>query len=137
MGGLWRSNERELRPAAASVRHRTRSSGTAAPACYPKPEDTLLMRVRWTRTDGAARAISGYAKRGGRSRLPHILPYGGRAISRALLLEFSSRVSGQGRNRTADTRIFSPLLYQLSYLAQKLPASPPIAHKHRRAPDDL
>ena len=28
-------------------------------------------------------------------------------------------VGGQGRNRTADTRIFSPLLYQLSYLAQK------------------
>ena len=27
--------------------------------------------------------------------------------------------SGQGRNRTADTRIFSPLLYQLSYLAGK------------------
>ena len=25
--------------------------------------------------------------------------------------------SAQGRNRTADTRIFSPLLYQLSYLA--------------------
>ena len=25
--------------------------------------------------------------------------------------------SGQGRNRTADTRIFSPLLYHLSYLA--------------------
>ena len=24
---------------------------------------------------------------------------------------------GQGRSRTADTRIFSPLLYQLSYLA--------------------
>ena len=24
---------------------------------------------------------------------------------------------GQGRNRTADTRIFSPLLYQLSYQA--------------------
>src|SRR5215510_666940 len=28
-------------------------------------------------------------------------------------------VDGQGRNRTADTRIFSPLLYQLSYLAKK------------------
>ena len=28
------------------------------------------------------------------------------------------RGSGQGRNRTADTRIFSPLLYQLSYLAR-------------------
>jgi hypothetical protein len=26
-------------------------------------------------------------------------------------------VSGQGRNRTADTQIFSLLLYQLSYLA--------------------
>ena len=26
---------------------------------------------------------------------------------------------GQGRNRTADTGIFSPLLYQLSYLAMK------------------
>ena len=28
------------------------------------------------------------------------------------------KVDGQGRNRTADTRIFSPLLYQLSYLAK-------------------
>ena len=27
------------------------------------------------------------------------------------------RDGGQGQNRTADTRIFSPLLYQLSYLA--------------------
>ena len=27
------------------------------------------------------------------------------------------RSGGQGRNRTIDTRIFSPLLYQLSYLA--------------------
>lgn len=26
---------------------------------------------------------------------------------------------GQGRNRTTDTRIFSPLLYQLSYLAMQ------------------
>ena len=30
---------------------------------------------------------------------------------------FFSRTGGQGRNRTADTRIFNPLLYQLSYLA--------------------
>ena len=28
---------------------------------------------------------------------------------------------GQGQNRTADTRIFSPLLYRLSYLAKCLP----------------
>ena len=26
-------------------------------------------------------------------------------------------IGGQERDRTADTRIFSPLLYQLSYLA--------------------
>jgi hypothetical protein len=30
--------------------------------------------------------------------------------------EFLIKKSGQGRNRTADTRIFSPLLYRLSYL---------------------
>lgn len=32
------------------------------------------------------------------------------------LIEF---IGGQGRNRTADTGIFSPLLYQLSYLASR------------------
>ena len=31
------------------------------------------------------------------------------------------QTDGQGRNRTADTRIFSPLLYQLSYLAVLFP----------------
>ena len=30
---------------------------------------------------------------------------------------------GQGRNRTTDTRIFSPLLYQLSYLAVSEPTA--------------
>ena len=29
----------------------------------------------------------------------------------------SRTFGGQGRDRTGDTRIFSPLLYQLSYLA--------------------
>src|SRR4051794_11293511 len=47
----------------------------------------------------------------GRSQLPK-----GQAVDR-----LSDRAGwvfgGQGRNRTADTRIFSPLLYQLSYLA--------------------
>ena len=28
-------------------------------------------------------------------------------------------IGGQGRNRTADTRIFNPLLYRLSYLAAR------------------
>ena len=30
----------------------------------------------------------------------------------------TSMNGGQGRNRTTDTRIFNPLLYQLSYLAK-------------------
>ncbi len=34
--------------------------------------------------------------------------------------------SGQGRNRTADTTIFSRVLYQLSYLAKKTPG--PVRH---------
>ena len=33
-------------------------------------------------------------------------------------------IGGQGKNRTADTRIFSPLLYQLSYLAKAFQQSP-------------
>ncbi len=32
-------------------------------------------------------------------------------------LRYPSNESGSGRNRTADTRIFSPLLYRLSYRA--------------------
>jgi hypothetical protein len=32
---------------------------------------------------------------------------------------FVGKSGGQGRNRTTDTGIFSPLLYQLSYLAAK------------------
>jgi hypothetical protein len=35
-----------------------------------------------------------------------------------LLLEVA--VCGDGRNRTADTRIFSPLLYRLSYITVQL-----------------
>jgi hypothetical protein len=41
---------------------------------------------------------------------------------------------GQGRDRTADTRIFSPLLYQLSYLAaiadstERRKLAPPARH---------
>ena len=35
-------------------------------------------------------------------------------------LNFKEGGCGQGQNRTADTRIFSPLLYRLSYLARSL-----------------
>ena len=34
----------------------------------------------------------------------------------AFLDVFGGKYGAQGRNRTSDTRIFSPLLYQLSYL---------------------
>src|ERR1700686_3417695 len=44
-----------------------------------------------------------------------------RSVSQGL---FSYGVSGaQGRNRTTDTRIFSPLLYQLSYLGAQQPGT--------------
>ena len=33
---------------------------------------------------------------------------------------FLSKENAQSRNRTSDTRIFSPLLYQLSYLGIRL-----------------
>ena len=37
---------------------------------------------------------------------------------------YENHSNGQGQNRTADTRIFSPLLYRLSYLAK------PLSHNH-------
>ncbi len=37
-------------------------------------------------------------------------------ISQALAALGDQENGAQGRNRTADTRIFNPLLYQLSYL---------------------
>ena len=38
---------------------------------------------------------------------------------RLILKAFKQKNSAQSRNRTNDTRIFSPLLYQLSYLGTK------------------
>ena len=35
-------------------------------------------------------------------------------------MQAANLFGGQGRNRTTDTRIFNPLLYQLSYLAVSL-----------------
>ncbi len=36
-------------------------------------------------------------------------------VCRALSAAECEKMSGRGRDRTGDTRIFSPLLYQLSY----------------------
>ena len=35
------------------------------------------------------------------------------------VMQLTGLDGAQGRNRTADTRIFSPLLYRLSYLGQE------------------
>lgn len=42
--------------------------------------------------------------------------------------------SGQGGDRTPDTRIFSPVLYQLSYLSE---SSTPSVSRRRRQPGDV
>ncbi len=39
-----------------------------------------------------------------------------KASSRAVLVVVCNMKDAKGRNRTGDTRIFSPVLYQLSYL---------------------
>ena len=44
-----------------------------------------------------------------------------------------AKKSGQGQNRTADTRIFSPLLYRLSYLARSLEYSLKVGGSQDRA----
>ncbi len=46
--------------------------------------------------------------------------WGNAENSRANRERLVIRNGGQGRNRTTDTRIFSPLLYRLSYLANCL-----------------
>ena len=55
---------------------------------------------------------------------PRISTNGGHRMMTAVFVSpwpFSTSQNGQGRNRTDDTRIFSPLLYQLSYLASYYP----------------
>ena len=71
----------------------------------------------WTWTDtkrdfqgGASEAITS-TSRGGWANLGN--EKGPRGINQGAFLIHG----GQGRNRTVDTRIFNPLLYQLSYLA--------------------
>ena len=39
------------------------------------------------------------------------------SVDTARFLLIAGQSNGRGRNRTGDTRIFSPLLYQLSYLS--------------------
>ena len=54
------------------------------------------------------------------------------ARGEALVAYQGMRGSGQGQNRTADTRIFSPLLYRLSYLAKSEKYGPNYrARQHR------
>ena len=43
----------------------------------------------------------------------------------------------QGRNRTSDTRIFSPLLYRLSYLGTGRDAPTQVCTKQRRSSQEV
>jgi hypothetical protein len=49
--------------------------------------------------------------------LPFVPPIRGRLVGRA------ARLSGEGRNRTGDTTVFSRVLYRLSYLAEPTESS--------------
>ena len=62
---------------------------------------------RWMQLIGVFRGCKGWSAADG-----HM------ALKTLILLDFIWVLGGgQERDRTADTRIFSPLLYQLSYLA--------------------
>src|SRR4029077_11759881 len=60
---------------------------------------------------------------GGRGRLPVVRPMRRYSLNPgwAGAVGACCGVGGLGRNRTADTPIFSPLLYQLSYQAEAEP----------------
>src|SRR6185312_7292029 len=62
--------------------------------------------------------LNGVAKDVGRGPRRQKSPRTVAAPADASAPKLLSCFNGQGRNRTADTRIFSPLLYQLSYLAE-------------------
>ena len=47
-----------------------------------------------------------------------VLPLNYTRMKRYICLLKRETLTAQSRNRTSDTRIFSPLLYQLSYLGQ-------------------
>ncbi len=72
--------------------------------------------------DGAAKVAAFMTKRDktGQST-PCRRPQTGSETRAQCECENTLGANGQGRNRTADTRIFSPLLYQLSYLADRGP----------------
>lgn len=50
-------------------------------------------------------------------RVPRWTSIGRASLLSQQAIDLSMIIGAQGRNRTSDTRIFNPLLYQLSYLA--------------------
>jgi hypothetical protein len=93
-------------PSIRSRRHRHRAPGTASPPALPT-----------TRTVGPVPRAAGQHARQDSNLQPPVLETG------ALPIELRAYISGQGQNRTADTMIFSHVLYQLSYLASTLRAA--------------
>ena len=76
------------------------------------PRIELGMKVLQTSALPLGYAAVWSGKRGSNSRPP---PWQGGALP---LSYFRKTNGAQGRNRTADTGIFSPLLYRLSYLSK-------------------
>ena len=62
--------------------------------------------------------------------LNHTCIYNCQTVRLVLVSLSINKTSAQNRNRTSDTRIFSPLLYQLSYLGEYPRAS--VSHNARK-----
>ena len=114
---MWNSGKREQTP---SPKRRTPVPDTPAPVASAFPSVPEFQskdprsRLRGIETGypvaGVARPRTGLTEAGHNQAEASFGGIGPKEIKRG----------GQTRNRTEDTRIFSPLLYQLSYLAERV-----------------
>jgi hypothetical protein len=91
------------------------------PRCTENPADSLHDRGIRPRLDGVDQLTLQHVKlnqraSGIRGTLQHATRQRDDQIVSASHCKSSGIYGAQGRNRTTDTRIFNPLLYQLSYL---------------------
>ncbi len=114
---------------------RTKRWRTRPPTCACAKKLARISRERRAEESRTGRLQNGGSPRRGARRTARS-PAWLRVMSKAKRPtgdDWAWTVGGQGRNRTADTRIFSPLLYQLSYLAS-LAAESLLLKRAREAP---